>query len=511
MYLESVAFARRFYLHKGGIALSVISIQNLRFRYEGRTEPVFDGLTLSLDDTWRLGLIGRNGRGKTTLLKLLAGQLDAGGAIAASARFLYFPFSVPDPDQTTRGVLKSLGGAEDWRIEREMSLLSVGDGALERPFSTLSNGERTKALLAALFLQDGAFPLIDEPTNHLDLDGRRAVAGYLSKKGGFLLVSHDRDFLDRAIDHVLALNLDGAELLRGNFSSWNAERERREAFERAENDRLRGEIRRLGEAARRAEAWSGKAEKGKHRTADSDGRPERGFEGRKAKKLMKRAKGIEDRRQEAAAEKSKLLRSVEEAEPLKLSPEPYHAERLASFEGVSAFYGGRPAVRDFSLTLGAGERVALVGGNGSGKTTILKLLTGADIERAGLVRVGSGLKISYVPQDASFLSGALTAFAEARGIPVTLFLTILRKLGFPRAQFEADIGAFSDGQKKKALLAASLSERAHLYVWDEPLNYVDVFSRMQLEELILEYRPSLLFVEHDRRFVEKVATRTVEL
>jgi len=206
-----------------------------------------------------------------------------------------------------------------------------------------------------------------------------------------------------------------------------------------------------------------------------------------------------------------LLRSVEEAEPLKLSPEPYHAERLASFEGVSAFYGGRPAVRDFSLTLGAGERVALVGGNGSGKTTILKLLTGADIERAGLVRVGSGLKISYVPQDASFLSGALTAFAEARGIPVTLFLTILRKLGFPRAQFEADLGAFSDGQKKKALLAASLSERAHLYVWDEPLNYVDVFSRMQLEELILEYRPSLLFVEHDRRFVEKVATRTVEL
>ena len=102
-------------------------------------------------------------------------------------------------------------------------------------------------------------------------------------------------------------------------------------------------------------------------------------------------------------------------------------------------------------------------------------------------------------------------FAEARGIPVTLFLTILRKLGFPRAQFEADLGAFSDGQKKKALLAASLSERAHLYVWDEPLNYVDVFSRMQLEELILEYRPSLLFVEHDRRFVEKVATRTVEL
>ncbi|NLF28934.1 MAG: ABC-F family ATP-binding cassette domain-containing protein [Clostridiales bacterium] len=491
--------------------MSVISIQNLRFRYEGRAEPVFDGLTLSLDDAWRLGLIGRNGRGKTTLLKLLAGMLDAGGAISATARFLYFPFSVPDPEKTAREMLKSLGGAEDWRIERELSLLSFRLEALDRPFSTLSNGERTKALLAALFLRDGAFPLIDEPTNHLDLDGRRAVSSYLSKKGGFLLVSHDRDFLDRAIDHVLALNPNGAEVLRGNFSSWNFERERREAFERAENDKLRGEIRRLGEAARRAEAWSGRAEKGKHRTSDSDGRPERGFEGHKAKKLMKRAKGIEDRRVDAAAEKSKLLRNVEEAEPLKLSPEPYHSERLASFENVGAFYDGRAAVRDFSLTISSQDRVALVGGNGSGKTTVLKLLTGADIDRTGAVRVGSGLKISYVPQDASFLSGSLPQFAEMRGIPATLFLTILRKLGFPRAQFEADLSEFSDGQKKKALLAASLSERAHLYIWDEPLNYVDVFSRMQIEELILEYRPTLLFVEHDRRFVERVATRTVEL
>ena len=491
--------------------MSVISIQNLRFRYEGRAEPVFDGLTLSLDDAWRLGLIGRNGRGKTTLLKLLAGMLDAGGAISATARFLYFPFSVPDPEKTAREMLKSLGGAEDWRIERELSLLSFRLEALDRPFSTLSNGERTKALLAALFLRDGAFPLIDEPTNHLDLDGRRAVSSYLSKKGGFLLVSHDRDFLDRAIDHVLSLNPNGAEVLRGNFSSWNFERERREAFERAENDKLRGEIRRLGEAARRAEAWSGRAEKGKHRTSDSDGRPERGFEGHKAKKLMKRAKGIEDRRVDAAAEKSKLLRNVEEAEPLKLSPEPYHSERLASFENVGAFYDGRAAVRDFSLTISSQDRVALVGGNGSGKTTVLKLLTGADIDRTGAVRVGSGLKISYVPQDASFLSGSLPQFAEMRGIPATLFLTILRKLGFPRAQFEADLSEFSDGQKKKALLAASLSERAHLYIWDEPLNYVDVFSRMQIEELILEYRPTLLFVEHDRRFVERVATRTVEL
>ena len=123
----------------------------------------------------------------------------------------------------------------------------------------------------------------------------------------------------------------------------------------------------------------------------------------------------------------------------------------------------------------------------------------------------SGLVVSYVPQDTSFLAGSLRGYAAARGIPEPLFLALLRKLDFAREQFEKDLSAFREGQKKKVLLAASLCEQAHLYVWDEPLNYIDLLSRVQIEELILRGNPTILFVEHDRMFREKVATRTIQL
>ena len=123
----------------------------------------------------------------------------------------------------------------------------------------------------------------------------------------------------------------------------------------------------------------------------------------------------------------------------------------------------------------------------------------------------SGLKISYVPQKADHLRGGLAGWAEGQGVDLTKFLTVLRKLDFSRALFERDMGEYSAGQQKKVLIAASLSQSAHLYLWDEPLNYIDLFSRMQLEELLLQYRPTLLFVEHDRMFRDKIATEAVEL
>jgi lincosamide and streptogramin A transport system ATP-binding/permease protein len=155
--------------------------------------------------------------------------------------------------------------------------------------------------------------------------------------------------------------------------------------------------------------------------------------------------------------------------------------------------------------------MALRGGNGSGKTSLLRLILGEDISRAGEVRVASGLIISYVPQDPSFLSGALQEYIDACGVDGTLMRAILRKLDFARVQFEKDLADLSAGQKKKVLIARSLCERAHLYVWDEPLNYIDVLSRMQIEELITEYEPTMLFVEHDAAFLENVATRIFDL
>ncbi|MPM73975.1 putative ABC transporter ATP-binding protein YbiT [bioreactor metagenome] len=155
--------------------------------------------------------------------------------------------------------------------------------------------------------------------------------------------------------------------------------------------------------------------------------------------------------------------------------------------------------------------MALVGSNGSGKSSILKLITGENITATGNAYLGSRVKTSYVPQDASFLAGNLRDYAEYLSIDVTLFFTVLRRLDFSREQLDKDMADFSAGQKKKVLLAGSLCEQAHLYIWDEPLNYIDVYSRMQIEELILAHKPTLLFVEHDKAFCDKIATKSVLL
>lgn len=245
--------------------MSLIQVQNLSFSYEGSSEPVFDRVSFHLDTRWRLGVTGRNGKGKTTFLKLLSGELDHNGAIQTQAVCDYFPFPVPHPELETWQVLDLVtdGEAQLWEIQRELSKLQAEEEILYRPFQTLSKGEQTKALLAALFLRQGHFLLIDEPTNHLDQEARKAVSRYLSSREGFLLVSHDRAFLDGCVDHILALNRQDIEIQQGNFSSWYENRKRRDAFEEAENNRLKKDIRRLEEGARQSGRWADQAEASK--------------------------------------------------------------------------------------------------------------------------------------------------------------------------------------------------------------------------------------------------------
>lgn len=488
--------------------MSMIQVEHLTFSYPASYDNVLEDVTFQIDTDWKLGFIGRNGRGKTTFLKLLQGAYEYRGSIRASVPFDYFPYPVPDKTRPTAEILAGIcPGAQAWELARELSCLDVAETVLERPFATLSHGEQTKVLLAALFLNPGRFLLIDEPTNHLDGRGRQIVAAYLKRKKGFILVSHDRCFLDGCVDHILSFNRADIEVQSGNFSSWFANFSQRQASELAQNARLQKEIDALHRSARRTARWSDRVEASKYGSGPVD----RGFIGHKSAKMMKRAKSIEARRQRAAEEKSGLLKNLEIAEDLKLSPLPYFAPVLVSFTDAAPVYDGRAVCRPLTFAVRQGDRVALDGGNGAGKTSLLRLLRGEAVACRGTVTLGSGLVVSYVPQDTGDLRGSLTDFARDSGIEESLFKAILRKMDFARVQFEKGMEDFSAGQKKKVLLARSLCQQAHLYVWDEPLNYIDLYSRMQIEKLILQFAPTMLFVEHDLAFRRAVATRTIRL
>ena len=508
--------------------MAQINVQNLTFAYEGSYDNIFENVSFLIDTDWKLGFTGRNGRGKTTFLNLLLGKYEYSGSISTSIDFQYFPYAVKDKTIITKVVVDNICPSyHEWELMRELSLLEVCEDVLNRPFATLSNGEQTKVMLASLFLNEGNFLLIDEPSNHLDLHGREIAGRYLSNKSGFILVSHDRALLDRCVTHILSINRADIEIQRGNFSSWFANKKRQDDFELSENERLKKDIKRLKQAARQSKEWANRAEgtkTGKGSAGIEKSIDSRAYIGEKSRRMQQRRKNLERRQQSSLEEKSKLLKNIERADSLKIEQMPYHKSRYVSLIDVGISYDGKVVCQNISFDIERGDRIALWGKNGSGKSSILKLIcskalplempgfTYGQDEAASYVgncSVGNGLQISYVSQDTSHLKGGLTEYALQNNIDESLFKAILRKLDFSRVQFEKNMSDFSSGQKKKVLIARSLCEKTHLLIWDEPLNFVDVLSRMQIEELLLEYKPTILFVEHDSVFCDAVATKVV--
>lgn len=508
--------------------MSLINVTDLTFAYEGSYDNIFENVSFQLDTDWKLGFTGRNGRGKTTFLRLLLSKnsfdnrdeygysYDYTGNISASVSFEYFPYIVEDKSLCTCDIVYIINpDCRIWELKREFSKLNINDEVLDRSFETLSFGEQTKVLLGVLFTKENSFLLIDEPTNHLDLEARKLLSDYLNTKKGYILVSHDREFLNGCVDHILSINKTNIEVQKGNFDTWYYNKQQKDNYEKAENERLKKDIKRLSEAAKRTKLWADKAESSKigfdpqketTRSIDT-----RAYMGEKSRRMQKRRKNLEKRKYEEIEDKSKLLKNVESFEGLKLYPLRYHNDILIYFRGVSAYYGERRVIDSLCLEVKNGDRIVLRGKNGCGKSTVLRLILGYEIKYQGEFFKGAGLKISYVSQDTSDLSGTLSDYAKQYEIDESLFKTILRKLDFQRHHFEKNIESLSEGQKKKVLIARSLCEQADLYIWDEPLNYIDVYSRIQIEELILKFKPTMLFVEHDKTFSDKISTNIIEM
>jgi len=496
--------------------MGTIQIENVSFRYDQMVENLFDSLNLKIDESWKLGLIGRNGRGKTTLLKLLMGQLDYSGKVVSNLNFYYYPQTVVDKNVPTIEVVKNLAHLEDydlWKIEIELDKLQVNSEVLQQEFSTLSPGERTKVLLAILFIDESGFQLIDEPTNHLDIEGRKIVSDYLKSKKGFIVISHDKSFLNPVIDHVISINRADVDVYKGNFDTWQENKERQDQSEMNQKDQLKKDIHRLHETAVKRENWSDQAEAQKNKKHYTEKvNLDKGFLGHKSAKMMKKAKTAVNRANKAVEEKQSLLKNIEIEEPITLNYEEIkHPNIFVTVDNLQLQHEDIKTP-EVNFELKRDQVLAVLGPNGIGKTTIFKQILGLPqpFTQTGDIHLANNLKISYLRQD-NELVGNIKQLAIAKKIEPEMVYSNLRKLGFERYLFEQPVENMSQGQRRKVALAISLSEPANLYFWDEPLNYLDVITRQQIIDAIKKQHPTMLLIDHDQDLIDAVATKKVEL
>ena len=377
--------------------MAQINIQNLTFGYDGASENVFENASFSFDTNWKIGLIGRNGRGKTTLLNLLLGNMEYSGNISRNVHFDYFPYEVRDKKKTAIDILPEIYPEYDlWEVMKKLHDLELDEECLYQPFETLSNGQQTKLLLAVLFTKENKFLLIDEPTNHLDFQSRECVKRFLNKEKGFIVVSHDRDFIDACVDHIISINKNNIEIQKGNFSSWWENRKNQDNFEMNQNQKLKKDIARLEESVAQTQRWSDKVEKTKNGTRIEGLRPDKGAIGHKAAKMAQRSKAIEFRQNKAIEAKSKLLKNIEKQDDLFLNSEHLKDNVLIEVKNLSIFYGEKKIFEGLNFSVENGDRVAICGQNGSGKTSLLKFILGEDIKYSGSIYKSGRLKISYI-------------------------------------------------------------------------------------------------------------------
>ena len=487
-----------------------IKISNVSFKYEDSSNNIFNNLNLDLDSSWKLGLVGRNGRGKTTFLNLLQGKLVGRGEIQTKLNFSYSPIRIKDSTNITLYELQDQVMFEQWKLERELNLMHVDSNLIWQPFNTLSGGEQTKILLALSFIDQNSFPLIDEPTNHLDEESRQEICKYLTK--------HHKGYIVVSTDHVLAIENTEIHLYQGNYATYEQIKEARDEFNREKNGKLAGEIKTLHNQKEQFYHWAQKIEARKNLGQKTQyilnrrTRLNTGAIGHAAAKMMKKFITSRNRMDKKIEEKEGLMVNIEDIPKLTMNFQSNYHSTLLETRGLGLKVGDKQLFSNLNLIVKNHGIVALEGKNGSGKSTFLKfLLDKAVINSSGKYKLANGLRISYLPQDFTIYQGSLKNFAFHQKLSYRDLLNILKKMGFPRTNFNVPIEEMSMGQQKRIALAKSLLESADLYLWDEPANYLDVFNQDQLINLLQEIKPAMLLIDHDQYFIEQVADKRIKL
>lgn len=481
-----------------------ILLKNVSFQYEKMLEPIFDKINLSINENWKLGLIGKNGSGKTTFMNLLLGNLEFEGVIETPLEFKYFP-NYPDDSEnelTVEILMRRNPGVEPWEIEKELNLLELQYGLLYQPFSSLSGGEQAKMMLLEMFLDKKNFPLIDEPTNNLDFHGRNLVADYLNQQSGYIVISHDEFFLNQFVDHVLSINKNTIDIIAGDMNTWRTESENANKLTTEKNNQLKKEISRLKESSQRISHWGNQREK---LTNDASSR-------RVAAKQMKRSKAVQKRQKSKIEEKSQLIDNVittMELEMHVLVPK----KRIVTMRNFSIIRNGQPLFKPINLELLPEERLFIRGENGVGKSTLLQfILNPAKFETSGEYDIHIPSKVSFLQQK-SIAKDDYFAFFDFLGKEQKEVLwRILSELGLSRSKFyHFSSQQWSEGELKKIQIAKSIFDPSELYIWDEVTNYLDIDVISQLTNTLQKKMPTMLAVDHNDKFVHEVATQTLIL
>ena len=494
---------------------------------------LLDGMEFDIHEGECVGIMGRNGCGKTTLFRLLTGELfpDKGEIVIASGKKLGLISQIPryPVGYTVEDVLKSAfapleaiarkmeqlaqkltanapkawldeydrlsnayltqgGYAQDTETDKICNGLGIPAAMRQQEFDRLSGGEKTRVNLGRLLLEKTDILLLDEPTNHLDLKSVEWLEDYILKfKGTVLTISHDRYFLDRVVDRIIEISAGKAEFYSGNYSFYLQEKQERFNRQLKQYEQEQAKLKQLGYTLERMKGW-----------------------GINNRVLYRRAMSIQHRMERI--EKTERPRT-EKTLRARFGEKEFFGDEVLSVKGLRKGFGERTLFSDVELMVKGGERIALLGDNGSGKTTFIRVLLG-ELAAEGKIKFGPTVKSAYLPQVIHFSHPERSLYDTMLYEKNCTPQSARDRLGaflFSGEDVFKTVGTLSGGEQSRLRLCMLMDEKINLLILDEPTNHLDVASREWVECAIDEYEGTLIFVSHDRYFVDKFATRVWEL